>query len=159
MTVPSYCCRCCSSQSMLSASRRWLVGSSSRSTSGLSQEQSGTGPHGSAHHRRGVGHGAVARGQWRALIARFQGAESILSVGGVDDDVMGSVWRAMSLSILSGRCSTPPWPNFTLIVILAQRVANAAHTPSRMFSARSSTRHEAGGRIAHRQAPTPLRPA
>ena len=33
MTVPAYCCRCCSSQSMLSASR-WFVGSSSRRISG-----------------------------------------------------------------------------------------------------------------------------
>ncbi len=34
ITVPSYCCKCCSSQSIDSASR-WLVGSSSRSTSGF----------------------------------------------------------------------------------------------------------------------------
>src|SRR3712207_9438675 len=37
MTVPSYCCKCCSNQSILSASR-WLVGSSSKSTSGRSEE-------------------------------------------------------------------------------------------------------------------------
>src|SRR5690625_7033421 len=35
MTAPSYCCRCCSSHSTLSASR-WLVGSSSSSRSGFS---------------------------------------------------------------------------------------------------------------------------
>ena len=131
MTVPLYCWRCCSSQSIDSASR-WLVGSSSNNTSGFckSKRQRAT-------LRRSppesVPMSCSSGGQRKASIARSilvsssqASRASILSCT--------SPWRAMSLSILSGSDSTSSSIKALLISSYSARTSTISCAPSKTMS-------------------------
>ena len=103
ITVPGYCCRCCSNQSIDSASR-WLVGSSSSRMSGFcsSSRHSAT--------RRRSPPDSVATfwssgGQRSASIARSS-LLSMFHASAASSLSCSSACRFISLSILSGSSST-----------------------------------------------------
>ena len=103
ITVPLYCWRCCSSQSIDSASR-WLVGSSRRSTSGSWSKR---------RHRATRRRSPPERvftfwssgGQRSASMARSRRL-SMFQASQASSLSWSSACRAMSASILSGSSST-----------------------------------------------------
>ncbi len=131
MTVPGYCWRCCSSQSIDSASR-WLVGSSSSSTSGCcsNRRQRAT--------RRRSPPDSVATfwssgGHWRASMARSS-FESMFHASAASRASCSSPWRRMRASILSGFSSTSGSPKAALTSSNSLRRSMTGCTPSRTIS-------------------------
>ena len=131
MTVPLYCCKCCSNQSIDSASK-WLVGSSSNKISGFckSKRQSATrrrSPPDSVPMSWSSGGQRKASMARSILVSSSQASRaSILS--------WTSPWRAMSLSILSGSDMTSSSINELLISSYSASTSTISCAPSSTIS-------------------------
>ncbi len=131
ITVPGYCCRCCSSQSMDSASR-WLVGSSSSSTSGCWSSRRHR-----ATRRRSPPDSVPtfwsSGGHWSASMARSS-LLSMFHASAASRASCSSPCRAMRASILSGSSSTSGSANDSLTLSNSARRSMMGCTPSRTTS-------------------------
>ena len=127
ITVPGYCWRCCSSQSIDSASR-WLVGSSSNKISGCCKSRR----HNATRRRSPPERNLIccsSGGQRKASIARSS-LLSMLHASQASILSCNSAWRAISASILSGSSRTSGSPNFIFTSSYSARRSSTGCTPS-----------------------------
>ena len=127
ITVPGYCCKCCSNQSIDSASR-WLVGSSSNKISGCCNSRR----HNATRRRSPPERNFTSwssGGQRSASIAR----SNLLSMFHASEASMwscNSAWRAIKDSILSGSSSTSGSPNDSFTFSYSASKSRIGCTPS-----------------------------